>query len=346
MLNGLIIFLCLIIALPINVYANDENYCCSAKSSIVYDSNSNTVLYANNENEELPMASTTKIMTCFLACESDKLSQVVTVTDEMIKTEGSLIYLCVGDEITLGDLIKGALLASGNDAANAIAITLGGTIENFVKMMNNRAKLIGMTKTLFVTPSGLDEGNHHSTAKDMALLASTALDNDLFRKLCGLKSAEIVVSGKKRTVYNHNKLLSYSKNFVGVKTGYTEKAGRCLVSAYDYNGNLIICVTLNDCNDWLDHKNLIKVAKSEYRRFNCEKEFTINVVGANRNSVKCRYEYDVYSLNDIKVKTYYYPFVYSPIKIGDEVGKVVIYNDVKILKEVPITAAEGINSYG
>lgn len=336
----------MIIALPVNVYAKDEKYSCSAKSSIVLDSTSNTVLYANNENEELPMASTTKIMTCFLACESDKLSQVVTVTDEMIKTEGSLIYLCVGDKITLADLLKGAMLASGNDAANAIAITLGGTIENFVQMMNNRAKLIGMTNTLFVTPSGLDEGNHHSTAKDMALLASTALNNELFRSLCSLKSAEIEVNGKKRTVYNHNKLLSYSENFVGVKTGYTEKAGRCLVSAYDYNGNLIICVTLNDRNDWQDHKSLIKAAKTQYKRFNCEKEFVISVVGSDRKTVKCKYEYDVYSLNDVKVKTYYYPFVYAPIKIGDEVGKVVIYNDVKILKEVPITAAEGINSYG
>ena len=346
MLKGLIIFLTIVISLPASVTVGNENYCCNANACVVMDCSSKTVFYSDNEDTQMPIASTTKIMTCFLACESDKLSEVVTITDEMVNTHGSLIYLRVGDRITLVDLVKGALLASGNDAANAIAIALGGSIENFVNIMNNRATQIGMDNTLFVTPSGLDEGNHHSTAKDMALLTAKALENPLFSDLCKLKSSEIFVSDKKQVIYNHNKLLSYSDNFVGVKTGYTDKAGRCLVSAYNYNDNIIVCVTLNDYDDWQDHKNLVKKAKTEYVRYNSEKELNISLVGANRNSVKCKYEYDVYSLSDIYVKVYYYPFVYAPVKIGDTVGFVVVYNKDKIIKKVPLVASEGINSYG
>lgn len=310
------------------------------------DSDTNTVFYSVNANQPLSIASTTKIMTCYLACESGKLNDIVTITEEMVNTEGTKIYLEAGDKISLLDLVKGALLASGNDAANAIAIYIGGSFDNFATMMNEKAKQLGMKNSLFVTPSGLDEGNHHSTAYDMALLASKALKCETFAQICCMQSAEITINDEKTTIYNHNKLLAYSQNFVGIKTGYTNKAGRCLVSAYNHNGNNIICVTLNDGNDWEDHKQLIANAQKEYKDFGETKNVYINVVGSDLSQIKCTYQYEITVLGDVDVQLYYYPFVYAPVTVGEQVGYAQIYSNQRLVKTVPITATEGINYYG
>ncbi len=292
------------------------------------------------------MASTTKIMTCLIACEKGNLDDVVTITDEMVNTEGSMIYLKAGDKITLRDLVKGALIASGNDAANAIAIHIGSSVESFCSTMNSKAKEIGMKNTVFVTPSGLDEGNHHSTAYDMALLSAYALKCADFAEICSMQTADITINDKSMTIYNHNKLLSYSQNFVGVKTGYTNKAGRCLVSAYNHNGNNIICVTLNDYDDWADHKQFIDCAQKEYKDISQTQEIYINAVGSTSQRLKCSYQYTVTTLGDVEERLYYYPFVYAPVKAGDKVGYAKIYSNQKLVKRVPITATEGINYYG
>lgn len=292
------------------------------------------------------MASTTKIMTCLIACEKGNLGDVVTVTDEMVNTEGSMIYINPGDKITLLDLVKGALIASGNDAANAIAIHIGKSLDDFCTLMNEKAKDIGMKNTIFETPSGLDEGNHHSTAYDMALLSAYALANPQFAEICEMQTADITINDKTMTIYNHNKLLACSQNFVGVKTGYTNKAGRCLVSAYNHNGNNVICVTLNDHDDWQDHKNLIATAQKEYSDISKTNDIYINAVGSTSQRVKCSYEYSVTALGDVDVRLYYYPFVYAPVKVGDRVGYAKIYSKQKLIKTVPITATEGINYYG
>ena len=270
----------------------------------------------------MPMASTTKIMTCVLACESTRLNDTVVVTNEMLAgTEGSLIYLKPDDKITLYDLAVAAMLASGNDAANAVAFCLSGSIDDFVALMNKKACSIGMKNTIFVTPSGLDEKNHHSTAYDMALLASYAMKSSCFSEICALKSAQITINGKKQTVYNHNKLLSSDNDFVGVKTGFTEKAGRCLVSAYNYNGNMIITVTLNAPDDWQDHKRLVAFAKKQFTTKKDNKTFALDVVGAPKNTVQCGYEYNVTVYKNVDIRLYYYPFVYAPLKCGDTVGE-------------------------
>lgn len=287
------------------------------------------------------MASTTKIMTCLLACESNLINEVITITNEMLDGAiGSLIYLKAGDEISFFDLIKGAMLASGNDCANAIAVAVAGSIDDFVVMMNNRANEIGMVNTAFVTPSGLDEGEHHSTAYDMALLASVAIENKLFSSICKMKSAEITVSGEKRMIYNHNKLLSFSDNCIGVKTGFTEKAGRCLVSAYKYKGNKIIIVTLNAPNDWDNHQNLFEYAKKQYKMQKISNEYQISLVGAEQEYAKCKAECKLYSLNELSTKAYYYPFIYAPAKANDVVGKMEIYYNDVLIKTVDIIVEE------
>ena len=318
----------------------------SAASAAVTDAYTGKVLYSQNSNVMRPIASTTKLMTCLLACESGKLGDIVTVTDDMLYgTEGSLIYLKAGDRITLLDLVKGAMLASGNDAANAIAFYLGGSLTAFVNAMNRRAEQIGMKNTHFVTPSGLDSGNHKSTAYDMALLAGEVVKNSRLMQIASMTAAEITVGGRLLTVYNHNKLLTYDKNFVGLKTGYTKKAGRCLVSAYRYGGSIIVTVTLAAPNDWDDHKKLVLQAKKCYKNIRKRQTVAINTVGANKSTVDAQYEFECKTAGDVYVREYYYPFVYAPVTKGQVLGRADIYIANKIIKSTEIEAAEGIN-YG
>jgi D-alanyl-D-alanine carboxypeptidase len=342
--RAFILFITIIIFIPYIAYADDVNI--SASSAVVIDSLTHTVLYEHNAYDSRSMASTTKIMTCLLACESGKLDKTVTITSDMLSSvEGSLIYLEVGDKITLRDLVVGSMLASGNDSANSIAVYLAKSVDNFVDMMNQKAKELGMTDTVFVTPSGLDEGNHHSTAYDMAILSSYALENDDFSSICKMKSADITINNEKQTVYNHNKLLSYDDSFVGVKTGFTEKSGRCLVSAYDYEGNTVICVTLNDSDDWVDHVSLIDYSVQKYSHKSNSLEYNIPIVGASVDSVSCTSSYDLVTLGDVTTKSYYYPFVYAPVNSGDVVGYEEIYSNNKLIMTVDIIVKDGIEKW-
>lgn len=329
--------LCIVFFLPKTAYAY------SAASYIAMDAYSGTVLQESNAYSPMPMASTTKIMTCLIACESTNLEDVVTITEEMLyDTTGTSLYLKPGDRISFLDLIKGALLASGNDAANAIAFSLGGSSDEFVSMMNKRASEIGMLDTVFETPSGLDKGNHHSTAYDMALLTSCAMQNDLFRSICSLKSSAITINETEQIIYNHNKLLSYDEGFIGVKTGFTKKSGRCLVSAYKYNNNIIVVVTLNAGDDWNDHMALVDVCKTFYSQQRVEDVYNIQVVGSDVSSVECCVEAELYAIGEVKKKAYYYPMIYAPVKAGDVVGREEIYYNDKLIMTVDITVRKDI----
>ena len=318
----------------------------SADSAIAIDSSTNSVLYEKNAYIERPMASTTKIMTCVIACESGKLDDNVKISDEMLyNAEGTSLYLKSGDRITLKDLITGAMLESGNDCANAIAIHLSGSIEHFCELMNDKAVMLGMTQTYFASPSGLDGNNHHSSAHDMAILASYAMKNSIFAQIAGTTSSEVTVNGIIKTVNNHNKLLKLSENFIGVKTGFTKKAGRCLVSAYKYYENTIITVTLNAPDDWNDHLKLAEYAKKKYSEYADKGIAYIDCVGSYKTKVRCDYSYSVYSVGEMYVKTCYYPFIYAPVKAGDTVGYADIMCSDSVLKRVEIKAQEDIN-YG
>lgn len=330
--------------IPNFVYAEDLSL--SAESAIAVDAYTGNILYERNINEKHAMASTTKIMTCLIACESGKLDETIEITEEMLYgTEGSMIYINPGDKITLYDLVCGAMIASGNDAANAIAVYLGGSVKKFSDIMNNRAEELGMYSTKFVTPSGLDKSNHHSTAYDMALLARAAVLNEELIKIAGMKSAEIFINGKEQTIYNHNKLLSYNEHYIGLKTGYTKKAGRCLVTAYKYENNIIVCVTLSAPDDWEDHKRLVKYAKKCYKKISKEENIKINVVGGTTETVQCKSDYSLSVVSEVTVKRYFYPFAYAPVNEGDILGREEIYINNQLVKTVDIKAAEGINQW-
>lgn len=336
-----VFLLCFVLLFNVNAYAQSENI--SARYAVAIDKVTGTVLYDNNMNDRVSMASTTKIMTCLIACEKLNFDDTVTISADMLdKTEGSLIYLKTGDSITVGDLIKGALLASGNDAANALAIAVSGSIGDFVALMNEYAENFNLTNTHFETPSGLDSNEHYSTAYDMAVLTSHALDNELFSSVCSMQSAEIKVNSQPQTIYNHNKLLYKTKDCIGVKTGYTEKSGRCLVSAFDYKKSTIIIVTLNAYDDWNDHQKILDYSKKRYRVYSKTEEIPIDVVGGVSDSLLCKAEYDIAYINSIETEACFYPILYAPVIQGSKVGKLKIYSNNKIIGTVDIIAPESV----
>lgn len=338
LLKRLSFFLALLFFIPTVTYGAD----CSASSAVVMDAQTVTVLYEKNANEERAMASTTKIMTALLAVESKRLEEEVEITAEMLYTEGSCLGLRAGDRLSFYDLVVGMMLTSGNDAANAVAFLISGGLDDFADLMNKRAEELNMKNTHFVTPSGLDEGDHHSSAYDMALLAAKAVEYPEFCQITSLKSAAITINGEKLTVYNHNKLLSYDEDVFGVKTGFTEKAGRCLVSAKNYQGNKIICVTLNAPDDWNDHQKLYEECEKKYNKYTVKSEISLPVAGGVKERVKCSYNKDYYCLSSPEIQVYYYPFAYAPLKAGDKIGEVYIYFDKKLVERLPIEADEEV----
>lgn len=226
----------------------------SAASAILMDVDSGRVLYQQNADAKMLIASTTKILTALVAIREGNLSDVVKVSREAAYTEGSSMYLAEGEELTLETLLYGLMLCSGNDAAVAIAEHVGGSVEGFVAQMNRTAKELGMEHSSFANPNGLDDEKHYSTARDMAVLACAAVENATLVRIASTRS--ITIGG--RTMSNHNKLLALMDGCIGLKTGYTRAAGRTLVSCAERNGQRLVAVTLQDGNDWADHQSLLE----------------------------------------------------------------------------------------
>ena len=224
-----------------------------ARSEILIEAKTGRVLYENNAHEALPMASTTKIMTALVALENGSLSDTVTAGKNAFGVPGTSIYLGLGEQLTLEQMLYGLMLASGNDAAVAIAEHIGGSIENFCRMMTARGLEIGCENTVFVTPHGLPADGHHTTAWDLALIAREAMKNPAFREIVSTQRASLPWADHEydRVLTNKNKLLSTYAGALGVKTGYTKAAGRCLVFAAERDGLELIGVVLN-CPDWFD----------------------------------------------------------------------------------------------
>lgn len=244
------------------VYAVDSPTI-SAASAVLYDPLSDTLLYEKEASSVRGMASTTKIMTAIVALEQYDLAQNISIQRQWCGIEGSSMYLKAGEQLTVTDLLYGLLLASGNDAAVALAGLHPEGEPGFVAAMNQKATELGLSNTHFDNPSGLDGETHHSTALDLAKLAAYCMNNALFADIVQTESAEIAG----RVLSNHNRLLS-EIGACGVKTGFTKACGRCLVSAKEQNGRLLICVTLNAPNDWEDHKKLYAYGFSQYSSYN------------------------------------------------------------------------------
>ncbi len=216
-------------------------------SEIVMEVGSNRVLYSKNENEKMFMASTTKIVSAIAVIENMNMSGIITITKDTVGVEGSSIYLEEGEKLTVMDLLYGLMLRSGNDCAETLAVACSGSIDNFANLMNETAKKLGATNSNFTNPHGLHDDNHYTTAHDLALISSYAMKNDIFRKIVGTKRVEIPHSTRNhnRVLINKNKMLKEFEGANGIKTGFTKKAGRCLVSSCYRNGMELICVVLN-----------------------------------------------------------------------------------------------------
>ncbi len=324
----------------------------SAVSYCLYDPVAKKVIASNNESKQMSMASTTKIMTALIVCEICNLNEQIEITDKMIAVEGSSIGLQVGDKISYECLLYGLMLESGNDAALSIAISVCGSQEAFSVLMNEKAKQIGMKNTNFVTPNGLDDKLHYTTSLDMAILGGFAMNNDLFRKVVGAKTYKAVYNDGEtyRTYYNHNRLLSTLEGAEGIKTGFTKKSGRCLVSSCKRNGVRLIAVTLNCGNDWQDHKSLYDYGFKQYEKVTLKGVIkTIDVAGGKETKLTVKstktdiYFYDgLYSF--IKLKVYIPKFLYAPIKKGEKVGKVeYIYNN-SVIATADILSLASVNT--
>ncbi|MBR1738995.1 MAG: D-alanyl-D-alanine carboxypeptidase [Ruminococcus sp.] len=324
----------------------------SAKSAVVYNGRTGEVLYQKNAYERLPMASTTKIMSALIVLEQEDLDQEFVVDSEAIRVEGSSMGLKEGDRVTLRELACGMLLPSGNDAANAAAVRVAGSVEGFVGLMNERAEQLGLKDTHFVTPSGLDDytDEHYSTAYDMALLTAAAMENEEFREICGQSEIKVSFGDPPfdRYLFNTNKLLKMDSSIVGVKTGFTDKARRCLVSACDREGAELICVTLNAPDDWNDHLMLYDRCFefiSEQRISPENESFELPVAGSGSDRVKCRVEScRAVLLNgraqEVSCQIYAEPFLYAPVKAGDEVGFAVYCYNGREIGRTAVRAAE------
>ena len=283
--------LLLLIIIPFKVNA------ISASSYIVMDYNSNRILEGSNINDKRLIASTTKIMTCIIALENSDIKQEVEISSDVLKSYGSGIYVEVGEKITLEDLLYGLMLRSGNDAAIEIARVVSNSMDEFVKIMNDKAQELKMNDTLFVNSSGLEDnqGNgNKSSAYDMALLMSYALKNDKFKEIISTKQKIVKTNYKTYDWYNKNDLLFNYKYCIGGKTGYTKKAKRTLVSASTKDGKTIIIVTLNDPNDFNDHKNLYE---KNFKKYNL-----VTILNKDLFNIKdVKYNGKVYIKEDFKM---------------------------------------------
>ena len=307
-------------------------YDTSAKSSCLIDANSDKIIYKENYNHTQSVASISKIMTAILAIESDKLEDTVIIGNEIDKAYGSGIYIKKGEEIKLIDLVYGLMLRSGNDAALAISNYISK--DNFINMMNEKAKELNLTKTVFRNPSGLDEedGGNISSACDIAKLMQYCMKNKIFREITGTKKHKVKTNLNYYSWTNKNKLLNNYKYAIGGKTGFTEIAKRTLVTAAKKNNTTLIAVTLNDGSDFKDHENLYKEAFKEYKSYKIIKKGYIDIPDEEFYSnryfyVKEEFYYLLKEFETKKIKIKYELEEKYDYKDNDNIGKLYVYLD-------------------
>lgn len=332
----------------------------SARAAVLIEAGSGEIVFRQNEKARLPMASTTKIMTALVALEALPLDTVVAVTADSVGVEGSSIYLSEGETLTLEELLYALLLESANDAAVAIAVAVAGSVEDFSALMNEKANALGLTNTHFVNPHGLDHDEHYTTAYELALIARAALQNGDFRRICSTTRKTIPLRGNEgvRLLINHNKLLKSYDGCIGVKTGFTKKTGRCLVSAAERDGITLIAVTLGAPDDWRDHTAMLNYGFDVYETVRL---CTPGDYRAPLWLVSGQEEYVMVENTDalsVTMRRGHGPitcvverrrFDFAPIRAGAEVGRLVFFEETadgecRMLGAVPLYAAYGVEA--
>ncbi|GHU72758.1 serine-type D-Ala-D-Ala carboxypeptidase [Clostridia bacterium] len=326
----------------------------SAKAACVLEVSTGRVLFSWNADEKMPMASTTKVMTALLALERTDMSDIVTASRNAYGVPGTSIYLQIGEQLTMHDMLLGLMLASGNDAAVAIAEHIGGSVEGFLELMNLRAAEIGAFNTHFNSPNGLPIDDHYTTAYDFARIARMAMRLPAFREIVSTQRATIpwMDHDYDRILNNKNRLLSGYAGATGIKTGFTNAAGRCLVFGANRNGMEIVGVVLN-CSDWFDEaERLMDQSFDQYRMTTMladgDPVRPLTVRGGMGGTVRLAVRGDLtapLSLNEaVNVKLDLPESIQAPIKAGDIVGYVRMYGGGTLAAERQIVAAETVEA--
>ena len=324
-------------------------YGISAQKAVLMDGDTGRILYEKRADEKSLIASTTKIMTALIICEQCNVLDRMQIPKEAVGIEGSSIYLQEGEILTLQELLYGMMLHSGNDAATALAIYCGGTVEGFAERMNDKARMLKMTNTHFVNPHGLDAPDHYSTARDLAILASYAMENPIFAKTV---SAKTVTVGN-RTFTNHNKLLWRVDGAEGVKTGYTKAAGRILVSSARRDGRRLIAVTIEDGNDWVDHATLYEQGFRQYKMCQLvssgQQMGQLQVfggIGASVNVIAAEdFSYALREDESVSIRLSKKNMTFAPVVEGGHAGYAYICLGEKTIGKIRLEYAETVEVY-
>ena len=324
----------------------------SAGSAVLLDASGSCIrtLWEQNADKRRGPASTTKVMTALVAAEKMPLSAKITVPKEAVGIEGSSVYLTEGEVFTLEELLCCTLLESANDAATAVAIAVGGSIEEFAALMNEKCAELGLVDTHFTNPHGLDHEEHYTTARELGIIAAAALESEALRKIFSTYKMTVAApEGGVRLLINHNRLLKSIEGCIGVKTGYTKSNGRCLVSAAERDGLRLIAVTLDDGNDWHDHTLMLEAGFEAYKRVElCE--YTgielpeIAVIGGEQSRVRTAFSDRVYvtipqtgAKIDCKIESI--PSLPAPVSRGQEAGEVIFTCEGKEIARLQLVTA-------
>ena len=341
------IFLAVLSLMPLlclSASAEEVTPSVSAKSAILIDASDGRVIFEKNARVRMPMASTTKIMTALIALEKGNEGDTVIIPPEATGVEGSSVYLRAGERFTLGELVYAVMLASANDAATAVAIHIGGSVAGFADMMNRRAGELGLSDTHFENPHGLDAEGHYTSAFDLARLATYALKNEAFLRVVSTVRYRISGTGAEsaRWLVNHNRMLRSYPGAIGVKTGFTKRCGRCLVSAAERGGLRLVCVTLSAPDDWNDHTRLLDYGFEFYRAYTFGKAGEVfwspPVVSDEAGQAELVLEHDLTATilrygGEIEKVVEAPRFLWKLPKEGEALGRVIFYRNGKKVAE-------------
>lgn len=340
--TGIVLSLALIFAVKIPARAE---LAVSAKAAILMHADSGRVLYEKNADEHMLIASTTKIMTAIVVLEHCELDDLVEVDSRSAGIEGSSMYLKAGESYTVEDLLYGLLLVSGNDAASALALHVADSMEEFAELMNAKAAELGMTESSFKNAHGLDEEGHYSTARDMAKLAAYCMGNEDFARIAGTVSHTV----GEQTQVNHNRLLREYDGCLGLKTGYTMAAGRTLVTCAERDGARYVCVTLNDPDDWDDHKALYDWAFANYsfaEVIPAGLSYEVPLISGAEMTAPAETEGAAYALiqngESYDMELELPAFAFAPISEGERAGRAVACSDGQEIASVRIVYSEDV----
>ncbi len=318
----------------------------SARKAILLDGETGRVLYEKDADSRSLIASCTKIMTALVVAEQCNVLDRVKIPKEAVGVEGSSMYLREGEVLTVQELLYGLMLHSGNDAATALAIYCGGTVEGFAGLMNDKAHVLGLTGTHFENPHGLDSPNHYSTARDLAVLTAYAMKNPIFAQTVSTKNVRV----GERSLTNHNKLLWQVEGADGVKTGYTRAAGRILVSSACRDGRRLICVTIDDGNDWADHAALLEDGFSRYRLCDIvcagDKLGEMSILGGQTETVSLvaaeDFRFSLAEDEQPRILLGGTDFAYAPVVAGAHAGWAYVCIGDEVIGKVPLLYGETV----